>query len=1374
MQVQGGGIYFEIGGNNKQLLSTISQSKIAIQTFKSEVEKGGTGIGEAYQKASQSINQAFTNIDMVVDTNKAAITDLKAQLATIGEKMQAAYEQGRNAEYAQAKQAYDNVQREIRIRERLIQQAGQMADELAQEEQALNREKEAADKNAGAYDTIRTLLRKAREELMQMEAAGKRGTAEYDKQRQKVVQLTQQMVSANKQAKALANPNRNFQAVIGGLTLMTSGYQAVTGAMGLFAGENENLQRIMTKVQSVMSITMALQTAYTQLNKNSAFQLIIVAKAKDLLTAANTRLAASLGISTAAAQALMATLTLGLSVAIAAVIAVIAKMQSEAAKAKKTQDELNTKMSEAAGKPIEAFLALQAEWESLTGSLAEKEKWVQSNANKFEDLSLNVHSADDAEKVLVKGAPLFVQACIAKAKALAAQQVAAEKYTAILKKQAEVDAMPDTNTRTVTDRAHGDVYTVTTRNDKKAKAQKEVDDMKAAADALIRQQLAFTKEEQHYLAQLGALADDAMAGSYNAAQRKLEQLNKLWASATSPEKRAQIQKQIDAQQRLLDGMKPKSKSGGTGGGGGGHTGRTSTGGGRSTTQDPFVTMLQQRKEAYSQYNKWLQSEDQAVREAAPQEFAQVLKDGATYLQYLENMRKSIEDKDKKTGLDIQHLRQLNEEIANTAKQTALDDFTNSLQQAVDGATTLSEKLDAIAKKREEISGQPDSDLKQSETDKLDELQQDITKNALQQANELVKAYRESVDKRINAEAEYQQKASALQIAIGKATSQQQKQELQAALDLLNQMHQAGISSFEELEQLYNEGAQNLQTYESTRQRIVEKYEALIAAARIKGDEKAVKALEAQRDVELLKASREYTTFFSDVSKMSVAAFEATRKSLIQMAKALLAQGKITVAEYKELLGQIEDQTERMYSNGSAGFQKVFGNGTGGGIMNLIFGEGDFASKLNDFKTIFNGAKSDSAATAANMGETAGEAGKAAGAMGGAAGSAAGTVAVVDAIVKAVYQTLKAVEDTLNAISEWEDSIGNESQAQGLSNVATVLGTINDGAKSAWDNLKSGNVMGTISDMISTPFKVATALNKIHDQKYEKRIQAHQRAVQKLANAYNELSHAIDNALGEDTYKLQNKSIQNLRQQNAEIEDMIYNEKKKKKTDWDKITDWEENIAENNRTIDDIIASISESITGTSGKDLAQSISDALVEIFEDGSKDASGKIEDVINETMRKAVANALKLQLLEKPLAAAVAQLQKDMGFDEEGNGTFDGLTEAEQQRFRDAVERAAGNFKAAMSVYKDLFTELDDSDPTTLSGAIKGASQESIDLLAGQTNAVRMNQVTALALYRDQLQHLSSMDATLSTIAARLTTIINSLSTPSNDGLRGQGITD
>lgn len=1372
MNVQGGGISFEISATNEKLSRVLEQSKALLQGFTTSAKGGGDSVDAAFTKMQASIAKTTGELDKINDVWTKTYNDLIAKLEQAKAARQAAWNTGDAHAFALERINVKNLEKQVGQWQKVGQAINERYDELAQVKTKTEEIYNSTKKSEQPIGTIRTQLRNAREELIKMEQSGQRGTQAYENQRKKVVQLTQAMASANKQAKNLSNPNRNFQAVIGGLTLMTSGYQAVTGAMGLFAGENENLQRIMTKVQSLMSITMALQTAYTQLNKNSAFQLVIVAKAKEALAVANTRLAAALGISTAAAQALTATLTFGLSLAIAAIIALITKMQAESAKAKKAQDEFNTKVSEAAGKPLAAYAVLQAQWLSLTESMEEKEKWVQSNAEKFQELGLNVYSAKDAEDVLVKNAQNFVNACILKAKALAAQNLASEKYAEILKKQAEIEAMPQTVTRTVTDRAHGETYDVTTENKERKKAEEELKTMEAEARGLVEKALQFSQEEQALLERLGQVTQQTVAGSVEAAEQELARLQNLYRRAATSTERANLKKQIEAQQKVVDSM---SLKGTTGGGSGGNGGRS---GGRTTTtksndnEDPFTKLLENRKKAYSEYNKWISSEDATVRAAASTEFASILADGNSYLEYLERQRALIEEKTTKTATDIQHLRQLNEEIANTARQTALEDFTTALQQAVNEATTLSEKLAVISQQREKLSGEPGTELNGQKNDQLNEVEQKLTTEALQKANELVNAYRESTNKALAEEQEYQAKRQAIELAIEKTSNETQKRELQKALEYLDLMHQAGISTFEELEQLYSEGANSLQDYEAKRLSIVEKYEKQISAARIKGDEQTAKSLENARDVELIKASQEYTTFFSDVSKMTVAAFEGVKQKLTAMAKQFLAQGKITVEQYKQLMAEINAQTNQMYSQSTAGTQTLFGNSKTGGWFNMLFGEGDFNSKLQDFSKIFNGAKTDMSGIASSMGSTESSASGAAGQMGSAASGAASTLAVVDQIVKAVYQTLSAITDCLEAISEYEDSIGNEDSASTLSNIASVMGTINDGAYSAWNNLKSGNVMGTVSDIISTPFKVLTSLNKIHDQKYEKRIQAHQRAVQKLANAYNQLSHEIDNALGEDSYGLQNKSIQNLRQQNAEIEQMIYNEQKKKKTDNDKITDWEEQIAENKRTIEDLITEISESITQTSGTELASSISDALVGVFEDGSTDASKKIEEVIKDALGNAVTNALKLQLLEKPLAAAVAQLQKDMGFDEEGNGTFDGLTEEEQARFRSAVQKASANFQTAMSAYKELFEELDDTDPTTLSGAIKGASQESIDMLAGQCNAVRMNQVTALGLFREQLQHVVSMDNQLATIGARLQTIVNKLTTPSDDGLRGQGL--
>ncbi len=335
-----------------------------------------------------------------------------------------------------------------------------------------------------------------------------------------------------------------------------------------------------------------------------------------------------------------------------------------------------------------------------------------------------------------------------------------------------------------------------------------------------------------------------------------------------------------------------------------------------------------------------------------------------------------------------------------------------------------------------------------------------------------------------------------------------------------------------------------------------------------------------------------------------------------------------------------------------------------------------------------------------------------------------------------------------------------------------IGGIMDGASNIATGIATGNPLSVIQGSVGLLSSAFDLFNS-RDRKAEASIKKHEEAVTRLGRAYNQLRHEVDKALGETVYQNQNSMIKNLRQQQTEIRGMIEDEKSKKKTDWGRIEEWEEQIAEASRQIEDIIDEITQSITQTSAGELAGTLADALVEAFEAG-EDAADTFGKVANDVLKNAVKNALKLQFLEKPLQAAIKQLQKDMGFNEEGLGSFNGLTSAEQTRFKEAIKEAGANFAQAMKLYEDLFDELDENDPSTLSGAIKGASQESIDLLAGQANAVRVNQVTALEVMRQQLVRLSNIDANVGIIAGRLLSIINQLTTPANDGLRGQGITD
>lgn len=1404
MNIQGGGLSFEISGTNKQLLQVLSESKKAIQTFSTEAVKGGKDIEKVFEAAKAAIDKGFRQIDTIVDTNDAAIRKLKAQYNELGKALNTAYmTPGAEKEFTNIQNRRRELEKEIKVRQQIINEAGQQADALLKEEQALNERKAALDNMNNKYESIRTQLRKAKEELMQMAAAGKRGTEEYAKQQQEVARLTAAMKSANKQATVLANPNKMFAGVISGLTLMTSGYQAVTGAMGLFAGENENLQRIMVKVQSLMSITMALQTAYTQLNKNSAFQLVLVAKAKDMLTAANARLAAALGVSNAMATVLMSTLTLGLAAAITAVIAIIEHYTSKQAEAKKQADEFNKKVAEAAVKPVFAYKELQSEWLSLTGSMKDREKWVQDNADKFADLGFSVRNAKDAEDLLVNNTANFTAACIAKAKALAAQNLASEQYEKIIKKQAEIDAMPDKKKYT---KGLMIKYTKVEDNKDKIKAKQELADMQKNANALIQQQLEFTKEEQAYLKKIGMQAGQVVTGSVEAAEKELSRLRDLYKKAGTDAERKSLAKKIAKQEAEVERLSYKSSS----------KGGKSGGSGSKSTKDPYAEELKTRKELYAKYLKWVTSEDKTVREAAPTEFAALLKGGTSYLDYLEKQRTSIESKAKKTATDLKNLSTLNNEIAEATKEAVLSDFDAQLNKELEQCKTIGEQLAVIAKKREELKND-NSDVDNAKKERLDTKETETKETAKKETAELLKEYAGYLQEKLDFEESYARNRELLTKQAAEASTEEERKVAEAALAALEKKRQeyAKRSGSEQYDKLLEE----YQSYQQKQTAIQEKYSQQRAEAEKQGNLAIISQINAKEQEELSKlaasrlmATESWNQLFSDISRLSSSTikklledinnkkvnlsaqfnptdlkaindqlmnarnelekrnpFLSLKNSLSELRTAMKAEKLLEsddpfVKSLQEKKKQYQDYTDAVNSSDEilAGSAKdAYADLLSKGSTYIDFLRRKIA-ELNkqkvELKITTEGEEQLNVLQAALDKET----------------------GQTKSVSQGFKDAFKSIGSSIDFVSGCFDSVVGGIKKMGISmdeETEAILGDIGgmmDGASQLASGIATGNPLGVIQGSIGL-LSSAFDLFNFRDRKAERSIKRHQEAVKKLGYAYNELEHAVDKALGETVYQNQSAVIQNLRAQQNEIQGMISDEKGKKKSDKNRIAEWEEQYREVGRQIEDIIDDITQSITQTTAGDLANNLADALVEAFE-GGEDAAKAFGDVANDVLKNAVKNALKLQFLEKPLQNAIKQLQKDMGFDEEGNGTFDGLTEAEQARFKNAIKEAGANFAAAMDMYKDLFTDLDNTDPSTLSGAISSASQESIDLLAGQTNAVRQNQVTSIQLIREQLMHLANMDRGIGVIADRVQSIINHLTTAASDdnGLRSQGITD
>lgn len=1410
MNIQGGGLSFEISGTNKQLLSVLNESKKAIQEFQGAAVLGGKQMDGAFTRAAQAIDKAFANIDIIVDTNKAAITELEAEYQRLGAEASKALTAGQKEEAAafQTKQA--QIREEITLRKQVIDEAAKQADALLIEEQQLKKTQQAAEQNATAQSSLRMQLRNVREQLAQMEQAGLRGTDTFKQLQREAGRLADAIGDAQTQARIFSHDNAGLQGMISGLSGVVGAFSTAQGAVALFAGENENLQKIMLKVQALMSITMGLQQVANTLNKDSAFMLVTVAKAKELLAAANVKLATALGISTVAAQALMATLTLGLSVAITAVIAIISKLNSKQAEAKKAADEFNKKVAEAAGKPIAAYRALQTEWISLTDSLKDREKWVQDNAGRFEELGFKVRSAKDAEDLLINNSQKFVEACILKAKALAAQNLAAEKYQDIIKKQAEIDAMPDTVSQYIQTSSFGTGYWIEVANTAKAKARKELADMQTAANSLVEQQVKFTSEEQAILAQIGNQAGQVVEGSVAAAEKELQRLRGLYNDAATDTERQNLARQIAAQQAEVDRLSLKTPSGGGKGGG--------KGGGTNSDKDPFAEMLATRKGLYEKYLKWITSSDEIVRNAAASEFAPLLKEGTSYLDYLERQRDAIASKTTKTAADLKNLITLNNEIADATRESVISAFDTQLQQELAQCKTLGEMLATIESRRSELAGD-NSDLDKAKAEILNTAEADAKQQAKEETKALLSEYAGYLQEKIDFEESYARNKELLTRRAAEAATEAERKVAETALAALEAKREeyAKRSGSEQYDALLQE----YQTYQQQETAILKKYATQRALAEQQGNAGMIAQINAKQQSELSKlaaqrlmASESWGKLFSDISRLSTTTinrllndinsrkinlsaefnpadlkaindqlekaknelqtrnpFLALRQSLSELRAAMKADKLLDsddpfVKSLEEKKRQYAEYTDAINSSDAtlAGAAKE-------AFADLLAEGSSYVDMLRRKIATLNGLKI--------KGELSIEGLQQLDILNAALNKEQNTAKSVG---QALKDTFADVGSSITFVKGCFDSVVSGMKKMGITMdeetevILNDLGGMMDGASQVATGIATGNPLGIIQGSIGFLSSAFDLFNS-SDRKAEKSIKKHEEAVTRLGRAYTALEHAVDNALGETVYQNQNALIANLRQQQNEIRGMIYDENTKKHTDWGRIEEYQERIAEADRQIQDIIADITKSITQTSGKEAAGQLMDAIVESCaggEDALKNLHKVYEDVANDIMKKAVANALKLQFLEKPLQNAIKQLQKDMGFDEEGNGSFDGLSPEEQARFKAAVAAAGANFKAAMNVYKDLFSELDDSDPTTLSGAIKGASQESIDLLAGQTNAVRQNQVVSIEIFRQQLTRLTSMDNRLGNIAATLLSILNRLGIDDGDDLRSQGITD
>lgn len=1300
MNIKGGALEFDIIANNGQINSALDETKRRIQGFTNATVEGGEQMEAAFKEIAAQIDAAFRDIDAMAATHSNAISDLKKEYARLGAEAGGIYSTVYGQSGHRTKEQQKIVE-EIRLRERLLQEIGESADALAEEERAFKKRYEEVQKNAAAQKTFRTQLREVREELAAMELAGETNSEAYAKLQARFGQLSEAMDAVTTQANILKKGERGWEGLISGISGVAGAFSAAQGAVSLFAGENENMQKIMVKIQSLMAITIGLREVQLMLDKDEAFMLVTLRKAKDLYTAAITRMSVALGISNVAAKALMATLTLGLSVAITAVITLVSKYISKTREAKKAQEEFNSKVVETAVEPIAAINELAYAWNKLGNDMNAKNKFIEDNKDRFDDLGFSIRTVKDAEDLLVANKSKFIEACLQRAKALAVQELAVEKYKEVLQAQQELEATPKayvSKKGTYTD-GYGVQRkgVVLEKSSNWQKAEAAVEKAEREYEALVRQQVEFSDKEREILASIGAGSEQIAEGSIAALEKTISALKTKYKEAATDTERTALLKQIQEQEALLKKIDLTA---------------TDTDGDKE--KDPFTEKLEQRKKKYQEYANWLNSTNEDIRNSAKTEFAGLLADGESYEAYLKNLKRELEalpetaDRNKKISV-------VSNELVSIEKDTYMDGYTKSLEKQISLADTLVEKLAIIADKRKELETD-DSGLTKEKGAVLDTEQANIATQAQEDYAKAMRDYNDYLQSKIDAELSYQTRRRELEIAIEKETDAERKKILETQLKTLDTTQQLKQTTD------YDALVEEYKTYQQKCADISAQYDEKIALATEQKNEELVARLQEAKNKALSSAALQ--------ELQDSGAWEQLFGNL----------DDLTTAQIQALIAKIEAQKAQLGVELDPKDLDV--------VLSKLREAKDEVQTRNPFKALSTALKDyKKDASKANLSE----------------------------VFKSVGATADLVKGSFDAVTGALSNMGlagDEVTQQLLGDIGEMIGSAGQLATGIATGNPLGIIQGSIG-LISSAFEVFN----FRDRRAERAIKKHAAAVEELERVYKALEHAVDKALGESVYDNQKALINNMREQQAHLRAMWQEEEGKKKTDSGKVNQYKEQYEELGRQIEDTIAEITESVTQTSAKDLATQLSDAIAEAYADGfnSDNVKNAIEKVTNQVLGNAVKNALKKQFLEQQLQSAVKQLQRDMGFDEEGGGSFDGLTPEEQQRFKDRVNSIAQGYAEALKLYEDLFKDLDDTgDPTTsLSGAIKGASQESIDLLAGQTNAVRVNQVQQIEVLRQQLIHLANIDGKLSVSNRYLEQIEKNTSGSASDPLRAQGIT-
>nr|DAR33753.1 MAG TPA: Tape measure domain protein [Bacteriophage sp.] len=383
------------------------------------------------------------------------------------------------------------------------------------------------------------------------------------------------------------------------------------------------------------------------------------------------------------------------------------------------------------------------------------------------------------------------------------------------------------------------------------------------------------------------------------------------------------------------------------------------------------------------------------------------------------------------------------------------------------------------------------------------------------------------------------------------------------------------------------------------------------------------------------------------------------------------------------------------------------------------------------------------------------------------------------VVSIIDQNVQGMSEAFNDIKETASLLGADTESDGWQDASAFFETFSGMSSSlskVVTSAESGNVGGILAGVTGIFTSPIKAFTKAHDAKLDRQIKLAERQLNELKNLSSNISSVIEKTLGgiysyerssdttkklndvkndykaweaysktdmgkaffggknlshysNETYDAVMKTETNpsayadqlalLHAQEDELRKQRQAEDDKKKTDKDKLADYDQQIKEMELQIKTFAQDFLKDVYSIDMKSWGNQLTDTVVSAWtkgEDAVEAYKNKVKDMVRDVTKNIVSQKIMEKALEKPLEWLTGILDEKGKLDETDMNDFaDKLYEVGEN----VVPQLTGIFDAL----KEKGPDLRENGSSSATNSIKGITEETADLLASYVNSIRLD---------------------------------------------------